>query len=129
MNEYELADYTSSVMGNFLTCITVYFSIVTAYVVAAFAAGARLSRVQLVIVNITFTIAATVIGTLSYLIYVRFYELAVLSQQVLETIIFDFGPPLAILILILYLGSHESPRFHRRLISSDQAALADRCCS
>lgn len=26
------------------------------------------------------------------------------------------------------LGAGEPPRFHRRLVSSDHAALADRCC-
>jgi len=105
MSEYELADYTSTIMSNFLTCITVYFSIVTAYVIAAFSAGTRLSRTQLIIVNLTFTLAAGTIGTLTYLIFVRFYELAVLNQAALETPIVDFSIPLATLITTLFLGS------------------------
>jgi hypothetical protein len=63
MTEYELSDYTSSIMGNFLTALTVYFSVVTVYVVAAFAAGSRLTKIQLVIVNTCFTVAAGELGS------------------------------------------------------------------
>lgn len=103
--DYDLADYTSSVMGNFLSCITIYFSIVTAYVIAAFAAGGKLSRLQLFIVNSSFTIAAGVIGPLTVLSFSRFVELARRLQDADNTPLIDFSYALAVLVLILYLGS------------------------
>ena len=44
MTEYELLDYTASLMANFQTTLALYFTIVTAYVVAAFIAGDRLTQ-------------------------------------------------------------------------------------
>ncbi len=108
MTEYELADYTATLMSNFLSAITIFFSIVTAYVVAAFISGDRLTKLQLVVVNATFTIAAGVMGTLSFLIFSRFFELARLtqsqSQSPIATPLVDFGLPLAILIIAMYIG-------------------------
>ncbi len=108
MTEYELADYTATLMSNFLSAITIFFSIVTAYVVAAFISGDRLTKLQLVVVNATFTIAAGVMGTLSFLIFSRFFELARLTQSQnqspIATPLVDFGLPLAILIIAMYIG-------------------------
>ena len=36
MTEYEVADLAASVMANFLTSLTVFLSIVSAYVISAF---------------------------------------------------------------------------------------------
>lgn len=108
MSEYELSDYAASVMSNFLSAMTIYISVITAYVAAAFVAGDRLTKLQLVIVNTTFTIAAGVMGVLSYFIFARFFELARLAQiqgSPAETPLIDFGAPLAILVSIMYLGS------------------------
>lgn len=107
MSEYELADHTASLMSNFLSAMTIYFSIITAYVVAAFSAGNRLTRLQLVIVNATFTIAAGIMGLLSCLLFNRFHERAsiVVSEYAQDkTPLVDFGVPLAILVLIMYVG-------------------------
>ena len=106
MSEYEIADYTSSIMSNFLSAITIYFSIVTAYVLAAFVARARLSTLQLLIVNAIFTIAAGIVGTLTYLIFSRFYEFAtVVNQTSAETPVIDFSKPLGLLMAAMYIGS------------------------
>jgi len=105
MIDYELANYTSSVMGNFLSCITIYFSIVTAYVVAAFAAGSKLTRLQLAVVNTSFTIAAGIIGLLTVLSFNRFIELGQRLQDAERTPLVDFTYALAVLVLVLYLGS------------------------
>ena len=56
MTEYEVADITASVLSNFLTALTVFLSIVSAYVISAFAAGNRLTRIQLSIVNLCFLV-------------------------------------------------------------------------
>ena len=104
MTEYELADYTSSIMGNFLTALTVYFSVITAYVVAAFAAGARLTKIQLTIVNACFTVAAGVTGVLAVLIFSRFFAFATQVTNPDGTDPVDFTVPLAILVSGLYVG-------------------------
>jgi hypothetical protein len=106
MNEYELADYTTSVMGNFLTAISIYFTIATAYVIAAFSAGERLSTLQIIIVNVSFTIAAGTIGTLSIIIFDRFFELAMHNQGVASTTtaLIDFTFPISFLVLVIYVG-------------------------
>ena len=105
MIDYDLANYTSSVMSNFLSCISIYFSIVTAYVIAAFAAGDKLSKLQLLIVNVSFTIAAGIIGLLSVLSFNRFVELGQRLQDADGTPLVDFTYSLAVLIVVLYLGS------------------------
>ena len=52
MTEYEVADIAASVLANFLTSLTVFLSIVSAYVISAFVAGQRLTKIQLSIVNL-----------------------------------------------------------------------------
>ena len=105
MIDYGLADYAASVLSNFLSAITIYFSIATAYVIAAFTAGARLTRLQLVIVNTGFTIAAGTMGSLSVLLFSRFYELALQAQETdAQTPLFDFSIPIGALAVIVFLG-------------------------
>ena len=105
MTEYELADYATSVMNNFLSAIAIYFSVVTAYVVAAYAAGDRLSKLQLTIVNGTFTIAAGIMALLSFLLFSRFYELANQAGESRgDTPLVDFSIPFGVLVTIVYLG-------------------------
>jgi len=106
MTEYELADYTASMMGNFLSALTIYFSVVTAYVVAAFIAGTRLSKVQLAIVNTCYFIAAGTLGLLSVLIFRRFYAFASqVGSPGDANQAFDFTLPLAVLVLMVFIGS------------------------
>ena len=104
MIDYGLAQYASSVMGNFMSAIAIYFSIVTAYVIAAFVGGARLTTLQLTIVNISFTIAAGIFGVLSVLIFTRFIELGRRLQDAAGTPLVDFSFPLGILVATVFLG-------------------------
>ena len=105
MTVYELADYATSVMNNFLSATGIYFSVVTAYVVAAYTAGDRLSKLQLTIVNGTFTIAAGIMGLLSFLLFSRFYELVSQAGHVRgDTPLVDFSIPFGILVAIVFSG-------------------------
>ena len=107
MIDYELNTYAVAVMSNFLSGITIYFSIVTAYAVAAFVAGEKLTKLQLAIVNVSFTIAAGIMGILSVLFFSRFVELAKLAQETqiaVETPLVDFTYPLGVLVAAVYLG-------------------------
>ncbi|MDG1906482.1 MAG: hypothetical protein P8I38_12735 [Arenicella sp.] len=105
MIDYALAEYATSVQGNFLSALTIYFSIATAYVVAAFVAGSKLTRLQLVIVNIGFTIAAGIMGTLSVLLFRRFIELAQQNHETgAATPLVDFSMPISVLVAIVFLG-------------------------
>ena len=54
MTEYELADLTTSVMSNYIATYSVFLTIVSAYVIAAFVAGSRLSRAQVAFVTLCF---------------------------------------------------------------------------
>ena len=114
MIDYELAQYTSSVMGNFMSAVAIFFSIITAYVIAAFVAGSKLTSLQLAIVNTSFTIAAGIFGVLSVLIFSRFVELARRGQDDAGTPLIDFSYPLGILVTIVFLGSLVFMRSVRR---------------
>ena len=110
MNEYQLSDLVSGVMSNFLNSFTIFLSIITAYVVAAFAAGSRLTRVQLVTVNFCFLLSAGAIGILSILLFERFLVLVRTMQQSLQpevpqVALIDFSWSIAVLYLALTLGS------------------------
>ena len=105
MTEYELSDYAATLMGNFLTALTVYFSVITAYVIAAFVAGARLTKTQLLIVNSCFIVAAGIVGFLVVLIFNRFFAFAAQTPNPIgaaEPI--DFTLPLAILVAGIFVG-------------------------
>ena len=65
MTMYEMADYTNSLLDTFLTTFTIFKSIVTAYVIAAFAAGDKLTRFQQAIVNVLFLLSTSVVGLLA----------------------------------------------------------------
>lgn len=54
MTEYELADLTTSIMGNYLTAFSIFMTMISAYVISAFVAGTRLSRAQVAFVNLCF---------------------------------------------------------------------------
>ena len=69
MSEYELTDLTAGAMSNFLTTFTIFVSLVTAFAITAFVAGARLSTVQVFVINACFLLSSSVMGLLSVLIF------------------------------------------------------------
>ena len=75
MTEYEVADIAASVLANFLTSLTVFLSIVSAYVISAFVAGQRLTKIQLSIVNLCFLVAVGILGYLVVSLFRRFFGL------------------------------------------------------
>ena len=105
MTEYEVADLTATVLSNFLTSFTVFLSIVSAYVIAAFSAGGRLTRVQLHIVNLCFFTAVGILGFLVVSLYRRFFSLAQSIHVERGTITaIDFSLPLCALLLVMIIG-------------------------
>ena len=106
MTEYEIADIAASVLANFLTSLTVFLSIVSAYVISAFVAGQRLSKIQLSIVNLCFLVSAEILGYLVISLFRRFFGL-VQSIELERGLIgeVDFTWPLFALLLIIVLGS------------------------
>ena len=124
MSEYELPDLAGVAMSNFLTSFTVFVSIVTAYVVAAFAAGKRLSKVQVSIVNVCFLMASGAIGLLSLLIFQVFLRRAQALTAISEAnlgspITVDFTWVLVILYLVLIGGSLLFMRSVRRTLADE----------
>jgi hypothetical protein len=104
VTEYELLDYIASLMANFQTSLALYFTIVTAYVVAAFIAGDRLTRLQLLIVNACFAIAAGIVGCLTVLLFSRFYSFAIQMSEVDGAPLVDFRWPLGLLVFAVFFG-------------------------
>ena len=74
MNRFEFAELSASAMSNFLATFSVFLSVATAYLVAAYLVGKKLTTLQLSIVN----------G--SYLISFQYW--ATLSRQISEFSIF-----------------------------------------
>lgn len=110
MSEFELAELAGTAMSNFLTSFTVFVSIVTAYVVAAFAAGRKLTKLQVSLVTTCFLIASVAMGLLSVLIFrvffLRTHALAQLNNpDVGVGVVVDVTWVVAILYVILVCGS------------------------
>jgi hypothetical protein len=105
MTEYEVADLTATVLSNFLTALTVFLSIVSAYVISAFGAGERLTKLQLTIVNLCFLVAVGILGFLVVSLYRRFYALAQsISKEQGSIAAVDFTWPLSALLLAIVFG-------------------------
>lgn len=105
MTEYEFLDYTATLMGNFQTALTLYFTVVTAYVVTALIAGDRLTRLQLYVVNTCFVIAAGIVGYLTVAIWDRFFSFSIRTSVPDGTAApVDFTWPLGILVAIIFVG-------------------------
>jgi hypothetical protein len=106
MTEYEVADIAASVLANFLTSLTVFLSIVSAYVISAFVAGQRLSKIQLSIVTLCFLVSSGILGYLVVSLFRRFFGL-VQSIQVERGLIgeVDFTWPLSALLVAMVFGS------------------------
>jgi hypothetical protein len=107
VTEYELSDLTSNALGNFLTSFTIFVTIITAYVIAAFAAGSRLTKLQTGVVNSCFLVSSTVMGILSVLIYGVFTRraeaIAAIDSSSVATIL-DFTWAITSLYIILTTG-------------------------
>ena len=120
MTEYEVTSLAAEIMSNFLAAFTIYVTIVTAYVIAAFVAGSRLTFFQLAIVNACFTMSALVIGFLSITIYQRATSLAARTWDLTQSTAppFDFTWVILLLYVCLLLGSF----LFMRSVRKDRAA-------
>lgn len=56
MTEYEILDVLEAVNGNAITATGVYFSVLTAYCLVAYAVGAQLTRYQVSFINVIFLV-------------------------------------------------------------------------
>ena len=105
MTEYEVADLTASVLSKILTSLTVFFSIVSAYVISAFAVGGKFTKIQLSIVNLCFLISVGILGFLIVSLYRRFFSLAQSIGVERGTIAaVDFTWPLCALLVAIVSG-------------------------
>jgi len=77
VSEYELVDAFTSFQGLLQGWITAYFAGVTAYLVAAYLAGARLNQSQVAVMNLVFFIYAALCAVGAFGTYSRAIELAV----------------------------------------------------
>ena len=105
MTEYEVAKLAAAVLANFLMAFTVFLSIVSAYVLSAFAAGDRFTRIQLLIINSCFLASVGIFGFLILSLYRRFFALAesiALERGWIAAI--DFSWPLGALLAAIVFG-------------------------
>jgi hypothetical protein len=121
VTEYELADLTGAAMSNFLTSFTVFVSIVTAYVFAAFTAGKRLSKQQVYVVNTCFLMASGAIGLLSVLIFQVFLRRAraLGESEIAGPVTLDFTWVVATLYVVLVCGRLFFMRNVRQTTTND----------
>jgi hypothetical protein len=79
---------------------------VSAYVISAFVAGQRLSKIQLSIVNLCFLVAVGILGYLVVSLFRRFFGL-VQALEVERGLIgeVDFTWPLLALLIVIAFGS------------------------
>ncbi len=107
MSEYEIADLAESILSNYLATFTILLSLITTYVITAFVAGARLSKLQVVVVNLSFLTSTSMIAFLSLQLFQRATVMAQKSAAQFGTAVapFDFSGVLALLYLGLLVGA------------------------
>jgi hypothetical protein len=124
VTDYEIADLAASVMSNYLTTVSLFISIVSAYLITAFLAGEKLNRVQVSIVNACFLVFTSWLGPLSVRILMRAFDLS--SQSVAH----EFNDRISgtreafavgLLYALLVVGSLLFMRSVRSKISSEDA--------
>ena len=105
MTEFEFSKLAAAVLANFLMAFTVFLSIVSAYVLSAFAAGDRFTRIQLSIINSCFLASVGIFGFLILSLYRRFFALAEsigVEQGWIAAM--DFSWPLGALLIAIIIG-------------------------
>lgn len=111
MNATEIAEIAAISMGNFLTTFSVFLSIASAYLVAAYLVGAKLTSLQLAIVNGSYLIATSILGFLVganfrvFFIWASSNSEGLVRQSEGRPWLIDFSWPITILLLIIVIGS------------------------
>lgn len=104
MSEYELVESVGIYISNSIGSISVYLTIVSAYLVAAFIAGDRLTGRQVIIVNTLFIAGAGIFTytTVGLLLRQRYFVIE-LAQLQSDTVL-PGTAPLAPIIGLIQLG-------------------------
>lgn len=107
MTEYEVADIAESTASSFLATFTIFISLVTTYIIAAFVAGTRLSKFRVTVVNLSFLTSTSLIGFLSIQMFQRATVLVQRTTDQIETPVapFDFSWAIVALYTGLLAGS------------------------
>ena len=94
MTEYEVVDAVASYTGLLQSWIMAYFTILTAYLITAYAAGQNLNRFQVFVVTTCFLVlcSLTVVATMGT--GMRFMELAQQATAINPERIYLVSPPL-----------------------------------
>ncbi len=85
MTEYEIVNTAGMAFGNGLSSFTVFFSLVTAYLVTAHMAGRSLSRPQVIIINVCYFLAAAFFGIFTVAVFFRGMQMSMAAQRI-ETV-------------------------------------------
>ena len=82
MTEYEMASIAAIAFQNGVSTFAVFFSVVTAYLIAAHTAGRRLSRTQVCIVNTCYFMAAIFFGGFAIVFFMRGLQMARAAREI-----------------------------------------------
>jgi hypothetical protein len=105
MTEYELVDVTIGTSHGAIATISLYFTILTAYLIAAFFIGAKLTKSETVMISIVFIAAALFFAFLSNAFLFRhMYFLDRLAQIETDTVHFVGVPMIVVVTTIKLLG-------------------------
>lgn len=112
MTEYELVDITGTTATTGLAGISLYLSVVSAYLFVAFSAGAMLTRSQTFIVSILFIAAASLFTYVAVANVLRqTYFLERLAEIETDATLFFSERSAAILAIVMILGIFASLKF------------------
>lgn len=81
MTEYELGEVISNAASNGMTSFTIWLSIASGYLVAAYSAGANLTTIQVLIVNILYFVCSVVFASITIIFVSRGVLLAGMKQE------------------------------------------------
>jgi len=62
MTEYEIRDLMTGVLGNATPVTTLYISVISGYLIIAWLVGRQLTRPQVILINIFFTLFSTMLA-------------------------------------------------------------------
>jgi hypothetical protein len=92
MTAYELSDLIASAISNQIMVFTVFLTLISAYLIAAFAVGRNLTSIQVTIHNGVFVLAAASNGLSMFRASVRVIEL---TDEAVRREIIEFTEPRA----------------------------------
>lgn len=106
MSEYELADLAGNYSVGAMTSMSLYLTIVTAYLVTAFVAGKRLQPIEVFIVTVLFVLSASffIFGTVGFFTRQVYVVQKLAAIQTDATFFMSSSTPMLYIVVVELLG-------------------------